>query len=552
MLFNMPKHDLLQYFPFATIRSQQQEAIEFAINAFESGKRFVVLELGTGVGKSATGVCISRYLRSHSSADPAYGLGSWFLTTQKILQQQYIRDFGGPRPTDMKTIKSSTSFCCQMHDDSEECDKLTCGEIHRLMNANQIFKMLYKTCVTKCRYKQEKSVWMEALESCTNYAYFFAESQYAKQIQPRELLVLDEAHTIEEQLSSFVEISISERFAQQHLDVKMPRSFANMTVAVSWIRSKYLKSLRKKVEEMGKMLEDMTDAAKKIKSFQDFAQRHDLLDKHMCKVNRFLKSYREENWVMNEVSPQGKSMRKLEFKPVDVSEFSHDHLFNFGKHVLLMSATILDKDVFCRSLGIDISQTEFLRIGSPFDVSNRPIHILPVASMSKARIDESLPTMVEAVKFIVDQHKNEKGIIHCVNFKIAQYLIEHCADPRLVTHDSTNRDMILKMHEESPQPSVLVSPSMMEGVDLADDKSRFQILCKVPFPYLGDKVIQKRMQRDSRWYDYKTVMMTIQAFGRSVRNEDDHAISYVIDSDWERFFRKTKSMFPDEFIQAIR
>ena len=60
----MPKHDYLPYFPFTKIRKEQREAVEFAINAFESGKRFVILELGTGVGKSATGITIARYMEA--------------------------------------------------------------------------------------------------------------------------------------------------------------------------------------------------------------------------------------------------------------------------------------------------------------------------------------------------------------------------------------------------------------------------------------------------------------------------------------------------------
>jgi Rad3-related DNA helicase len=554
----MPKNEYRRHFPFKTIRAQQERAIETALNAFESGKKYVVCEMGTGCGKSATGVCISRYLQRSLIANPILddngdvveNVGSWFLTTQKVLQEQYLRDFGGPGPTAMKSIKSSTNYTCQMHED--DSDKLSCGEVKKLVVANKVFKMLYAGCQGQCKYSAEKKVFLEAIESVTNYSYFFSDSQYAKQVVPRELLVLDEAHTIEEQLSKFVEISISEKFAKQMLALKMPDSFADIEAAVSWVKTKYLKALQKKVEEYAKLLENMSDASKKIVSVKDYAQKHDVLDKHLCKVRRFISVYRANAWIMNIVPAFGQSQRKIEFKPIEVCEFTHDHLFNFGKKVLMMSATILDIDVFCQSLGLPRDEVEFIRIPSPFDAKNRPIHIVPVGSMSKSKIDETLPKMVEAVRFILDQHPNEKGIIHAVTFKIAKYLVENVGNNRLVTHDSTNRDFILKLHEESDVPSVLVSPSMMEGVDLAGDKSRFQIICKVPFPYLGDLVVQKRMKLQPSWYDYKTVMSTVQAFGRSVRNENDYAVSYVLDSDWLRFYKKNKNMFPLEFIEAIK
>ena len=92
---------------------------------------------------------------------------------------------------------------------------------------------------------------------------------------------------------------------------------------------------------------------------------------------------------------------------------------------------------------------------------------------------------------------------------------------------------------------------MMEGVDLADKSSRFQILCKIPFPYLGDLVIKKRMERNKLWYPYMTAKLIIQSFGRSIRNEKDYAVSYILDSDWQRFYSRNITMFPEEFRQSF-
>ena len=64
----MPLHDYIRYFPFSKIRPEQGKAIEYVLDAFESGKKYVVLELGTGVGKSATGICVARYMDAHGSS----------------------------------------------------------------------------------------------------------------------------------------------------------------------------------------------------------------------------------------------------------------------------------------------------------------------------------------------------------------------------------------------------------------------------------------------------------------------------------------------------
>ena len=88
--------------------------------------------------------------------------------------------------------------------------------------------------------------------------------------------------------------------------------------------------------------------------------------------------------------------------------------------------------------------------------------------------------------------KNEKGIIHCHSYKVASYIKNNIRNSRILIHGSDNRDTILEKHKKSRKPTVLISPSMTEGVDLKGELSRFQIICKVPYPYLGDKLIKKR------------------------------------------------------------
>lgn len=216
-----------------------------------------------------------------------------------------------------------------------------------------------------------------------------------------------------------------------------------------------------------------------------------------------------------------------------------------------MSATIIDRDVFCRTIGIDPTDVAFIRLPSPFPIQNRPIHYLRVGKMSMDNIDATLPKIAEIVEMLLEKHADVKGMIHCVSFKVAKYLFENVKSNRLIIHNSENRDLVLKEHVDGLRPTVLLSPSMMEGVDLADDASRFQVLCKVPFPYLGDKVVKKRKAKDQSWYPFQTVKSVIQSMGRSVRNETDHAVSYILDEDWEYFYMRNKHLFPDDFQKSI-
>lgn len=156
-------------------------------------------------------------------------------------------------------------------------------------------------------------------------------------------------------------------------------------------------------------------------------------------------------------------------------------------------------------------------------------------------------TVEDTHNFVVSDN-----VVHnCVSNKVANYLFEAVGSDRLLVHDSTNRDEVLRQHIESTLPTVLLSPSMTEGVDLADDASRFQVLCKVPFPYLGDEVIRKRMEKNSSWYPYQTAKSIIQALGRSVRNSDDFAMSYILDADWDFFYKRNRKYFPSDFSSLL-
>ena len=55
-------HNWKQFFPYPQTRKEQEVAIDFALDAFiEQDKKFVVIEAGTGVGKSAIGFTIAQY-----------------------------------------------------------------------------------------------------------------------------------------------------------------------------------------------------------------------------------------------------------------------------------------------------------------------------------------------------------------------------------------------------------------------------------------------------------------------------------------------------------
>ena len=531
--------DWISHFPMSQPRPRQEEAINFILNSFAEGKRFVLAELPTGVGKSAIGVTVARYLNATLPPDTTglFAPGAWFVTTQKILQDQYLRDFDRQG---MKSVKSSSNYACTFQKGH------TCEQAQQLLKTVDEDSPFHKKCSFNCVYKQAKRDFIDAQMSVTNFPYMLTDANYAKRMPGRALLVVDEAHNIEGEIGRFVEVSISERFAHAVTKLSLPE-FKSDKQAYEWIEQTYCPKVIEQVDHMDKMVAKLLKDKGNLRDFPVVARQLELMKGHRTKLEQFLDNYSEENWSMEMLDGDESSGRRVQFKTIDVGLYTQDTLFKLGERVLMMSATVLNKEAFCCSIGLKPEDVAFITAPSPFPPENRPILFFPAGPMGRDHIDRTLPKMAKMVAEILATHRKEKGIIHCRTYNIAQYLKRNLRDPRLLIHGSD----VLAKHMSSSKPTVLLSPSMTEGVDLRDEASRFQVICKLEFPYLGDKIIRKRMNKWKWWYDFQTAKAFMQSIGRSVRSETDHAVTYILDADWDRFYTRSRDMFPPDFHQLV-
>lgn len=541
----MQKSDWIEFFPFPTIRAEQEAAIQFALETlFRDDKKAVVIEAGTGVGKSAIGITIARYIAKNTPPSPVYEAGTHVLTTQKVLQEQYLRDFGYPAGV-MREIKGAANYTCKSD------GKITCDVGNHMLKTADKSSAFYRCCSNGCVYRQAKADFQLAPEGVTNFSYFLTEGGYSgRVIKPRQVLIIDECHNVEEALGRFVEVTVTERFARTILKLDMP-DFRTEIQAFSWVRDVYRPKLESHIKHIESIMVRFAAIKEKLADMLKNMQQLDQLQKHYSKIEKFILLWDPDNWAVNFIDADRMAERKIEFKPVDVSVFSNECLFRFGQKVIFMSATVINHDAFCASLGINQADAAFISIPTPFPPENRPVFFIPAGRMTMDQLDKTIPNMCRVIRGILDQHKNEKGIIHTHSYKIAKAIVENLKDKRLLIHDNFNRDETIKKHMNSSLPTVIVSPSSTEGLDLFDDHSRFQILCKIPYPYLGDKLVKKRMARNRKWYPYQTAKTIVQSLGRSIRNMDDHAVSYILDADWEMFLSRNPEMFNKSFMDSL-
>jgi ATP-dependent DNA helicase DinG len=224
----------------------------------------------------------------------------------------------------------------------------------------------------------------------------------------------------------------------------------------------------------------------------------------------------------------------------------------------MISATILDKEAFCKSLGLVPEEVKFIQIPSDFPLQNRHIHPMNIEYLNSKSLQQQdvQIKIARAIDNLMTLHRNHKGIIHTTSYKQVDFIVENISPinrQRLFKTDpNIPREEVIAEHLNSTEPTVLISPSLYLGLDLKDDLSRFQIITKVPYPDLGDRWISNKKDMNGQWYTWQTALRLVQGYGRSIRSKEDWAKTYVLDTAFGYFVRKNRNMLPDWFVQAIR
>ena len=142
----------IDYFPYDKPRKQQENVINKVLEEFKKGKKYAIVDCGTGVGKSAIGLTIARTINNSSEYPGVFEQGSYFLTTQKILQEQYEKDF--TKSTGLISLYSSSNYVCNKD------NKSSCKDIQISLRSSQNNKK-YESCKYDCGYKKKKKEFIE-------------------------------------------------------------------------------------------------------------------------------------------------------------------------------------------------------------------------------------------------------------------------------------------------------------------------------------------------------------------------------------------------------
>lgn len=544
------KKDLSKYKP----RKEQQEALDFIDGQFNADplKKFFLLNLPVGTGKSHLALMISEWYRKNVDRRARVDI----ITNSKILQDQYA-----------DTYKSISDLKGK---DNYECEQYSCS-----CAQGAEFNKLNKTTCETCPYSNARESYMGGGISLTNFYLYILYAMYNQKMMENRgarVLIVDEAHDFDDVMSDFVSIRMTEgiikkfMFSDEKNLIKKLKSVRNIDQYVSYLRilnSEILSTVESMEKGIGSKSRNVREDKRDLKLSKLFKSKNsdvkvmqlvNDLRQYQVKIELFLKEFKDNpnNWVLESRYNEKLRQKELSLEPIWAYDYLDKYVFSNYDMVFLMSGTILDKNLFCQLNGLDIKKAAYYSIESPFPVRNRPLYYMPVGKMSYKSKEETFKRYIPYIKKILDKYEGKKGIIHTNSFELANWIQKSIKDPRLVYHDSSNKDEVLKMHFESDEPTVIVSPSMGTGVSFDDDKGRFQIIAKVPYPSLASQKNKLRQSNNPAWYAWKTVSGIIQMTGRVVRSNTDHADTIIIDGSFGDVIKHSSHFLPQWVQGAIK
>lgn len=470
--------------------------------------------------------------------------------------QLYIRSFG--RSDDNSTYISDTPvvdmYSERLEPDYEKCISwevrpvIFCDECH---NIPGIVQGSFAPVIKEADFANLDTLWRYA----TSLEQSLFEDEYQKILTHCANNIAESDRSLKTQLYSHFNIISSDNVSKQD-------TFDAIKKLVDFIRKFEL------------LCEEIHN------KFADKVQRKDYINKEEYEVyektnwfNQYLKFFNNfiptiENvgveYMVKTVTREpnektGKKQTVISFGCAKEDFLVAQKILRTAKFRVMTSATIGGKECFDETMGIYLSDdgTSTLDVlPSTFDFDKSPIYYLGRWKMSRDQKDASFPYIQKAIYELCTRFKDYKGVIQTWSYENAKIIFENAPDEiqkRLILYDDAKaKQEMIEYHKNTGLKTILIGPSLNEGIDLPGDECRFIIMMKMPFPYLGDNLIKAKTEIFPHWYSSETARTVIQAIGRGNRFKEDWCITYILDGCFGNLYNQTKDQFSMELRKRIK
>ncbi|KKL81267.1 hypothetical protein LCGC14_1996510, partial [marine sediment metagenome] len=421
----------------------------------EDRPKLAMVEAPVGIGKSALGIAYGELIGSKQTT---------VLTATISLQEQYERDFD-----DMVVFKGRGNYGCE--------NGLSAAE---------------GVCMSRPGYRCDSDYYVmrreveQARRVAANYAVYLNHLFYSRLDRKPDLLVCDEGHRLLDILTQFETVKLDAglcrklRFAK-HDD----KGWYSLEEARAWAREY-------KYKAQAMMQDAIINGDKKAKLWAQL--------------------YRQITGIQDagEDYITLKTGEVLEAAPLWPRKAAKA-LFQSARSVLIQSATLYGGHTLAELLGLNFGELDpyppayqFYTVPSPFDSARWPTYFRPVVRLNKGSTDEEWGRMAEVVHDYVHRYSSVKGVIHVAarnQVERVLHVTSRCPQcrgrllrPTNRSGTSRSRGELLSEFRTSPAGTWLCHYSVGEGEDFTGDLGRIQLIAKVPYPDLGDKLTRLRSE----------------------------------------------------------
>lgn len=507
---------ILDHFPaeLGQPRPQQIAALKFIEESFKNGIKVVTLDMPVGAGKSAVSMAVSRY----------YG-GGLVGMPRVQLQQQYLNEFENVAP-----LVGRARFQCLKLDPMAHKSysiiqagdlppkpqlELSCASAPCLNRPRHKQQQIKESCeaLGGCPHQHHIDVAQKEETIISNLHSLLYSVSLNETIARRKVLVIDEAHNLFKFIQDFSKVNFLVRRKVLDLEIK------HLATTEQWYQFLALP------EQMS------------------LITKEDSRDSYLARLEK-LKDLKET--VQSYYNDPQTGYLKVTITPVYCGGLAQSLLFSLADKIVLLSGTILSKELFTRPLGIDPQTASYKQIESDFPVENRKVFLprLDSLDLSYKNLDANLPKAAAEVKRIMDLYPDKKGIIQTNSYSISKKLVDLLNDKRIIHHSSEDFAAKLKQFKESSD-SVFLSPIIAEGYDFSNELCRFNVVISPSYEPAGDEYIKWLLEKGG-WpqYRYAATKVLLQQLGRGVRHNKDYCDNYLIDSRFTGFLSKVRSLIP--------
>ncbi|RQG89287.1 ATP-dependent DNA helicase [Natrarchaeobius halalkaliphilus] len=530
---------IFEEFPAPSYRGNQESALQDIRDAFAAGNDVVLVRAPTGSGKSLLARAVAGCARTVAEGDPSDATGAYYTTPQVSQLDDVASD---DLLADLSVIRGKSNYTCILPDERDT----------PVNQAPCVRERGYDCSVKhRCPYFSDRAIASNREIAAMTLAYFM-QTAGSEVFRTRDVVVVDEAHGLAEWAEMYATIQLGPRTVPFWEELRVPE-IDRTERAVRYAENLAQTCTRRKDDLLAQ--QSLTPGE---------VRERDRLQELIGELEWFVSDFRDPQspttWLVDQSEPNSGASTDdeealggpLTIKPMNPEKYLAHTVWDRGNRFALLSATILNKAAFCRQVGLDPDTVALVDVGHTFPVENRPLYDVTQGKMTYEHRDETTPKLARVIVRIMQNHPDEKGLIHAHSYdiqeRLAQLLTDFGVGDRIRTHDRDGRDADLEDWKASDDPDVFLSVKMEEALDLKGDLCRFQVICKAPFLNTSDSRVAHRLEADQwAWYYRAALRTVIQACGRVVRAPDDYGATYLADSSLLDLFERARTDVPDWF-----